>query len=121
MSAGDNLPDWLRQLRDQQLGATGAAPPPEPIPSAAPTMPAVSPEPAESSAETQVGSSADVFGELREKASVELPEEKPAGPRIPIISQLKPFQRFILALLLFLNVGVLGCLGLVVLGKIALP
>ena len=29
--------------------------------------------------------------------------------RLPLFSQLKPQQRFILALLLFMNVAVLGC------------
>lgn len=29
--------------------------------------------------------------------------------RLPILSQLRPQQRFILALLLFMNVAVLGC------------
>lgn len=29
--------------------------------------------------------------------------------RLPVFSQLKPRQRFVLALLLFLNVAVLGC------------
>jgi len=29
--------------------------------------------------------------------------------RLPVFSQLKPRQRFVLALLLFMNVAVLGC------------
>ncbi len=29
--------------------------------------------------------------------------------RLPVFAQLKPRQRFVLALLLFLNVAVLGC------------
>ena len=29
--------------------------------------------------------------------------------RLPVFSQLKPQQRFVLALMLFLNVAVLGC------------
>jgi len=29
--------------------------------------------------------------------------------RLPVFSQLKPRQRFVLALLLFLNVAILGC------------
>ena len=39
---------------------------------------------------------------------------------IPIVSQLMPFQRFVLALMLFLNVSVLGCLFLMVMEKISL-
>jgi len=45
-------------------------------------------------------------------------EEKPRR-EIPIISQLNPFQRFVLALMLFLNISVLGCLFLLVLNKIS--
>ena len=42
-----------------------------------------------------------------------------SGRRIPFISSLTPMQRFVLALMLFLNVSVLGCFALVALGKIA--
>jgi len=120
MSAGDNLPDWLRQLRDQQLGAAGVAPVGSTPVSAVPTVPDLPQAATLGVQETQVGSSSDGFGALREKASIEIPEEAPPGPQIPIISQLSPFQRFLLALLIFLNVSVLGCLGLMVLGKITL-
>ncbi len=38
--------------------------------------------------------------------------------RLPIFSQLKPLQRLVLALLLFLNVAVLGCGCLLASGRI---
>ena len=38
--------------------------------------------------------------------------------RLPLFSQLKPLQRLVLALLLFLNVAVLGCGCLLALGRI---
>ena len=113
----DNLPDWLRQLRDQQMGTGGAQPaessewpgqfePAQPPGEAAPPAP--------------VEGSGDAFEELRQRASVEPPpvEERPRVS-IPIVSQLQPVQRFILALMLFLNVSVLGCLFLMVAGKIS--
>jgi hypothetical protein len=42
---------------------------------------------------------------------------RPAGPLLG----LSPAQRFLLALMLFLNVTVLGCFALLVFQKIALP
>jgi len=119
----DNLPDWLRQLRDQQMGTAGAQPAEPAEPPGLPE-PAKSPElapPAEPGAqEPQAPSGGDMFEELRQKASVAPPpvEERPRL-QIPIVSQLKPFQRFVLALMLFLNVSVLGCLFLMVAGKIS--
>ncbi|HLF25565.1 MAG TPA: hypothetical protein VJG32_04465 [Anaerolineae bacterium] len=40
--------------------------------------------------------------------------------RLPLFSHLKPQQRFILALLLFLNVAVLGCGCLIAFDKLIL-
>jgi hypothetical protein len=42
-----------------------------------------------------------------------------SGRRIPFISDLTPVQRFILALMLFLNVSVLGCFALLAFGRIS--
>jgi hypothetical protein len=109
MAENENLPDWLRQLRDQQMG---------PAPSQA-AEPVAEPE-GEGEPATQAAGGANEFDALRERASAEpMVEEEP--PRvIPIISDLSPFQRFVLALMVFLNVSVLGCLALMVLGKITL-
>ena len=117
MATEDNLPDWLRQLRDQQMGsaeAQPAEPEPEPLELAEPAAPEAPVEP-----EAQPASNADGFGDLRQKASIEPPVEERPKVNIPIVSQLKPVQRFVLALMLFLNVGVLGCLFLMVAGKIS--
>jgi len=118
MATEDNLPDWLRQLRDQQMGGTSeqpAEPEPEPAESVEPAPPGEPGEP-----EAQPESGGDMFGELRQKASAAAPvvEERPQV-KLPIVSQLKPVQRFVLALMLFLNVSVLGCLFLMVAGKIS--
>ena len=117
MSEENNLPDWLKQLRDQQLGAT-EAPPAGPAALGEPEPP-VPPSFEEPAPPAEADSRLSELEALREKASAEpVVEEKP--PReIPIISQLNSFQRFILALMLFLNVSVLGCLFLMVLGKIS--
>jgi hypothetical protein len=126
MPTDDNLPDWLKELRDQQLGTAGTpstepAPPPEPARFTAPTQPAELTEPVDESAQqTQALSHAGEFDALREKASVEPLVEEPPQRTLPIIGQLSPFQRFVLALMLFLNVSVLGLLFLMVAGKITL-
>jgi hypothetical protein len=111
MAENENLPDWLKQLRDQQMGPAPSQPA-EPV-----AEPAGEGAPAPA---TQAGGGANEFDALRERASAEpVVEEEP--PRvIPIISDLSPFQRFVLALMVFLNVSVLGCLALMVLGKITL-
>jgi len=108
MAENENLPDWLRQLRDQQMGPAPSQPA-EPVA-----------EPAGEGAPVTQAGGASEFDALRERASAEpVVEEEP--PRvIPIVSDLSPFQRFVLALMVFLNVSVLGCLALMVLGKITL-
>ena len=117
MAAEDNLPDWLRQLRDQQMGGTSEQPAePEPEP-AEPVEPAPPAEPGAPEAQQKSGD--DVYGDLRQKASFESPVEQRPQVKIPIVSQLEPVQRFVLALMLFLNVSVLGCLFLMVAGKIS--
>ena len=114
MATEDNLPSWLRQLRDQQMGGTSeqpAEPEPEPVEPAPPAEPGAP--------EAQQKSGDDVYGDLRQKASFESPVEERRQVKLPIVSQLKPVQRFVLALMLFLNVSVLGCLFLMVAGKIS--
>ncbi len=61
---------------------------------------------------------------LSDAPSVEAPARprlsfNAGGRRIPLISSLSPVQRFMLALMLFLNVSVLGCFALLVFGRIA--
>ena len=109
MAENENLPDWLKQLRDQQMGPAPSEldePLAEPAVEGAPVTPAAG--------------GANEFDALRERASAEPVEEKEPPRVIPIISDLSPFQRFVLALMVFLNVSMLGCLALMVLGKITL-
>lgn len=53
-------------------------------------------------------------------ASPSLPARfgKGSGRRIPIISDLTPMQRFVLALMLFMNVCLLGAFALLVFGRL---
>jgi hypothetical protein len=125
MPPGDNLPDWLKELRDQQLGmSTPSAGQTEPPASAPAFQDEGGSEPTEPVDEgeqpTQVVRHVDEFEALRERASAEPIIDEPPPRTLPVISQLSPFQRFVLALMLFLNVSVLGCLFLMVAGKIAL-
>jgi hypothetical protein len=62
---------------------------------------------------------AEETGEDSAPVAVARPAGRPAG-RNPL-DDLTPIQRFVLALLLFLNVSVLGCFALIALEKIALP
>ena len=117
MSEENNLPDWLKQLRDEQLGAI-EGPSPEPGAFGQPE-PLATPLPEEPAPPIDERGELSGLEALREKASAEpLIEDKPRR-EIPVISQLNPFQRFVLALMLFLNISVLGCLFLMVLGKIS--
>ncbi len=47
----------------------------------------------------------------------EMPEEKPLQRPAPSMMALRPWQRFVLALLLFLDVAFIGLLVLVMLGR----
>ncbi|HJW84434.1 MAG TPA: hypothetical protein VJ754_09025 [Anaerolineae bacterium] len=63
-----------------------------------------------------------MFEDLR-SAPMEPEVEDEAPPslveRLPLFKQLRPPQRFILALLLFMNVAVLGCGCLLAFGAVA--
>jgi hypothetical protein len=117
MSTDENLPDWLRQLRDQQMGPSESSSEPAPPP---PVEEPVEPEPA---APPRQADALDALREIAVSAEPATVEEPPRTLDIPLVSpiinQLTPFQRFVLALMLFLNVSVLGCLFLLVLGKIS--
>jgi hypothetical protein len=117
MSQEENLPDWLKQLRDQQLGAPEAGP----AEAAQPADQSGLAAPAEAPPPPPPPEKVDELDALRQIASAEpLPEEEPRRSiNIPIVSELTPFQRFVLALMLFLNVSVLGCLFLAVTERIS--
>jgi len=65
----------------------------------------------------------DMVEDLREQmiqAEEELaPEEK--APIVRFFLDLEPLQRFLLAVLLFLDVALCGCMALVMFGRVGLP
>ncbi len=108
-----DIPDWLKAMRPQEAGGA----PPEPVEESAPPESAVEAAPASPPSE---------FDVLREKVAatsqMELEPESPLkrSPIFQVIHSLKPQQRFLLSLLIFMNVSTLGCFLLLVLGRIAL-
>ena len=64
-----------------------------------------------------------MFDDLRERAASaaeyeEVPEPKSSSALVDIVGTFTPQQRFVLALMLFLNVTVIGCMCLVASGRI---
>ena len=116
------LPDWLAEMRDQQLGQQLEE----------------EPGPREQGVGDMMGSlggQADVFQDQAEQVDVleDLREQMMAqaaegdvGDREKLslsrpFSGLQPWQRFVLAVLLFLDVALCGCMALVMVGRVGLP
>jgi hypothetical protein len=61
-----------------------------------------------------------MFDDLRERAAVEYEElePEPSSPLASVLGGLTPQQRFILALMLLLNVVVIGCMCLIAFERI---
>jgi hypothetical protein len=116
---GEDIPDWLKAMRPRELG--GTPPEPEPV-EPEPIMPEE--PPVEEVEEAPPPPPQSEFDMLREKAvtqAEEFEEEQTQGSAIvQVFRNLKPQQRFILALLIFMNVSTLGCFLLQVLGRISL-
>lgn len=114
MAQDGQEPTWLRNLREQRLDE----------------QPLVTDEPGRQAGQVDTGGGpprrlarADVMEDLREQmiqaeGTLEL-EEKP--PLIQFFLNLEPWQRLILAVLLFLDVALCGCMGLVMAGRVMLP
>ena len=114
MAQDGQEPMWLRSLREQQQGE----------------QPALTNEqrPGTGHADTVEGlpeplAPPDVMEGLREQMiqaeeTLDL-EERP--PLIQFFLNLEPWQRLILAVLLFLDVALCGCMGLVMAGRVMLP
>lgn len=56
--------------------------------------------------------------EGRKKRPRRRPSRSSSGGLVGVIGMLSPVQRFVLALLLFLNVALLGCMCLVMTGRV---
>ena len=161
MSENGQLPDWLVELRDQQIMeqeqgivseaeslqeqvARGAfeedlEPPVEPAFEEEPAVefdePLFRPEP---EPEPEPAEPVDVLEDLREQmmlAEEEFERKEKRSFSFPSTSSfsqgaqglshtliaLQPAQRLLLAVLLFLNVAICGCMGLVMVGRVTLP
>jgi hypothetical protein len=136
----EELPAWLVELRQQQFadqpeeqspaiegrgekldqGDVAEAPrtqmaQPE-QPTVRPIQP-VQPEPA---------APPDVLGDLREQMllaeeDLDYREERASSAVTKSIMALKPAQRLLLSILLFLNVALCGCMALIMVGRVELP
>jgi hypothetical protein len=108
-------PEWLTSLREQQQ---------EGVPRAAegPQEPVGQPD-VSGDQQGQMGR-VDMVEGLREQfiqAEEEFAAEERESPLPSFILDLRPWQRLVLAVLLFLNVALCGCMGLVMAGRVVLP
>lgn len=106
----EEVPEWLRSLRESPMEDTvQGGPSEEPLEPLTPA--AVSPSEGE-----------PMLDNLREQAMrTDLEEVVGPPPRAGLAAMLQglaPWQRFVLALLLFLNVALLGCMCLVMTGRV---
>jgi hypothetical protein len=136
----EELPAWLVELRQQQfadqseeqpaIGETRIGERDQGGMAEAQRTPAAPPEPLTAQpaarAEPEPAGPADVLGDLREQmllAEEDLEYEEARRPFAfaePIIA-LKPPQRLLLSILLFLNVALCGCMALIMAGRVELP
>jgi hypothetical protein len=109
------LESWLAGLRDRQ------EPSPLPPMAATPPEPPAQAGPAEESQESP--SQTDMLDDLREQIILteEEVEPKERHPLVQFFLDLYPWQRLVLAVLLFLDVGMCGCMGLVMTGRVVFP
>lgn len=116
------LPDWLAEIRDRQLGEQTrqqAQLRPQRIVEDLQKQAAQS----ESAQELEARPRDELEG-LREQliqASEEYYAQAEKEPFYKAVLDLPPMQRFVLALMLFLNVAICGCVALLVTGRVALP
>ncbi len=161
MAENGQLPDWLIELRDQQImeQEQGIVPEAESLQEQVargafeedlepPVEPAFEEEPAvefdeplfrpEPEPEPEPAEPVDVLEDLREQIMLAEEEFEPkekrsfSFPSTSSLSQgaqglsqtlmaLQPAQRLLLAVLLFLNVAICGCMGLVMAGRVTIP
>jgi hypothetical protein len=113
MMADQQESDWMRRLREQQQDEQP------------PTPQDLQPQMARADVGEdlqQPEGPVDVMGDLRVQAiqaQESFEEERP--PLVQYFRDLEPWKRMILAVLLFLDVALCGCMGLVMVGRVALP
>jgi len=115
MMADQQESDWIRRLREQQQQQDEQPPAPQDL---QPQM-----DQADLGEDLQPPAGpADVMEDLRVQAiqaQESFEEERP--PLVQYFRDLEPWKRLILAVLLFLDVALCGCMGLVMVGRVALP
>jgi hypothetical protein len=141
----EQLPDWLVELRDQQIREQSEPQPPLPeeqqeqIDQAslaedlrtqmaraeeqmaeAETQAPFAEEPA---APVEPAPPPDLLDDLREQMMMaeDVLEDEQRASSLQVLSALKPTQRLLLAVLLFLNVAICGCMILIMAGRVELP
>jgi len=136
----EELPDWLAEMRDQQLsqqldGEPG--PHEQAVEDVAddleshvdvfedrPSWSSLFQEQPEQEdiLEEQPGTG-DILDDLREQMALaeEEFEQEERASLTRAFSGLRPWQRFVLAVLLFLDVALCGCMALVMAGRVGLP
>jgi hypothetical protein len=114
MAQDEQEPTWLRSLREQQPGE-------QPLGTQDQQRQVGRPDRVEGARRPPV--QADVMGDLREQM-IQAEEALEAEQRPPLAQfflNLEPWQRLVLAVILFLDVALCGCMTLVMAGRVALP
>ena len=121
----DELPDWLAEMRDQQLGQQleqESGPKREVIQNVGEDLGGPTDRQTEPPQDQE--GPGDILGDLREQmaqAEEELGYDEEKSSLARVFSGLQPQQRFVLAVLLFLDVALCGCMALVMAGRVGLP
>jgi hypothetical protein len=122
MAENEQLPAWLADLREQQLGEQ-----PREQPHVAEGLPAQMGQADLMADSLEQVPEADMLEDLREQmiqAEGELEAEEERRKEASLVQSLldlAPGQRLLLAVLLFLNVAVCGCMALLMAGRVVLP
>jgi hypothetical protein len=140
MVENEELPAWLVELRQQQFGEQPGEQPPtvedrekrrgqagmaEATRAQIPHVTGPTP-PAAQLAQPEPAAPPDVLDGLREQMlqaeeEFESQEQRTSLAFAQGIMGLKPAQRLLLTILLFLNVALCGCMGLIMMGRVELP
>ncbi|MEA3339768.1 MAG: hypothetical protein U9R15_07365 [Chloroflexota bacterium] len=123
----EELPDWLAEMRDQQIGEQveqESAPKREAIEGLMENLEGQTAQPAgEYQEPLEPTDEVDVLEGLREQMvqAEEEFEDEDESPLTRVFSGLEPWQRLLLAVLFFLDVALCGCMALVMAGRVMLP
>ena len=114
MAQDEQEPTWLRNLREQQPGE-------QPLGTQDQQRQVGQPDQVEGEQRPPV--QADVMEDLREQMiqAEEAFEAEQGPPLVQFFLNLAPWQRLVLAVILFLDVALCGCMALVMAGRVALP